>query len=125
MLGFNKKRGPTQAFTHAPDCKLVKADPTTEIQWSEITSRHWVAICQCGEEHWYEPYVDRRVRLDPLDPATFRHMPQCEHRDTTDPAFLRAPLKVQEGAGGDHWLVTCGSCETFWQVPYYAAESVG
>jgi hypothetical protein len=42
--------------------------------------------------------ADLRARLDPLDPATMRHAPQCEHRDTTDPALIQLILKVQDGA---------------------------
>lgn len=84
-----------------------------------------MAICVCGTQHHYEPTGQRRVRLHPRDPSYMRHMPQCEHRDATDPAFLRALLKVREGAGGDYSVVECGACETFWQVPHYGADSVG
>jgi hypothetical protein len=42
-----------------------------------------------------------------------------------DPAVLRLVLKVKDGAGGDYWSVECGACDTGWQVPHYAAESVG
>jgi hypothetical protein len=59
------------------------------------------------------------------DPATFRHGGGCEHRDVTDPAILRAILKVRGGAGGGYWVVECGTCEHLWQVPYFAAESEG
>jgi hypothetical protein len=45
--------------------------------------------------------ADRRVRLDPYDPSTFRHAGQCDHRYTSDPALLRVILKVREGSGGD------------------------
>ena len=54
-------------------------------------------------------------------PAT----PQCVRRDTTDPALLRVILKVRDVADGDSSVVECGSCETLWQVPHYAAESGG
>jgi hypothetical protein len=56
----------------------------------------------------------------PFDPATFRHAGQCEHRDTSDPALLRAILKVRDGAGGGYWWVECGTYECGWQVPHYA-----
>ena len=122
---FGRKKGPDRAFTHAFDCKPVKIDPGIEIPWSEIEPGHWVAGCQCGKEYFHEAPADARVRLDPLDPSTFRHAGQCEHRNATDPAVLRALLKVQEGAGGGYWLVECGACEHVWQVPHYGAESVG
>ena len=67
--------------------------------------------------------ADRRVRLDPNDPSTFRHAGQCEHRDTSDPALLRAILKVRDGAGGDYRWMEFGACDTAWQGPHYA-ESV-
>jgi len=56
----------------------------------------------------------------PMTPSTFRHAGQCEHRYTSDPALLRAILKVRDGAGGGYWWVECGTCECGWQVPHYA-----
>jgi hypothetical protein len=50
-----------------------------------------------------------------------RHAGQCEHRYTSDPARLRAILRVRDGAGGGYWWVECGTCESGWQVPHYAA----
>jgi hypothetical protein len=123
MFGL-KKRGPTRPFTHADNCKILKADPTVQIQWSEVETGHWRAVCQCGSEDVYEE-PDRRARLDPFDPSTFRHAGQCEHRSTSDPALLRAMLKVRDGAGGGYWWVECGTCECGWQVPHYTEESVG
>lgn len=111
-----RKRGPSRAFTHTPDCKIMKADPTTDISWSEVESGPWQAECQCGKEHFHEAPADRRVRLDPYDPATFRHMPGCEH----DPAILRAILRAQDREG--YAWVECGTCDSGWQVPHYAAE---
>ena len=63
--------------------------------------------------------------LDPLDPKNSRHAGWCEFASQTDAAMLRVILKVRDGAGGDYWWVQCGACDTAWQVPYYAAESVG
>ena len=124
MFG-QKKKGPTQPtspFTHADGCKIAVVDPSYEPPWQEVESGHWRRECQCyGEDRW-EPRVDTRTRLNPLDPSTSRHAPQCEHRDTTDPALLRALLKVTDRDG--YAWVECGICEHGWQVPYYAAESV-
>jgi hypothetical protein len=61
--------------------------------------------------------------LDPLDPATFCHYPECEHRDVTDPGIVKAISGVQ--ARERHWWVECASCDSGWQVPTYAADSVG
>jgi hypothetical protein len=58
-----------------------------------------------------------------MDPSTFAHAPQCEHRDVTEPSIVKALLTVLERE--DYWYVQCGSCETGWQVPHYAAQSVG
>jgi hypothetical protein len=40
------------------------------------------------------------------------------------PAVPRVILKVRDDMAGDYWWVTCGACDTAWQVPYYA-ERVG
>jgi hypothetical protein len=61
--------------------------------------------------------------LIPRDPATARHLGQCEYAAEADPAMLKFILKVKEGAGGGYWWVECGACDTAWQVPYY--ESAG
>jgi hypothetical protein len=66
-----------------------------------------------------------RVRLDPYDPSTFRHAGHCEHRYTSEPALLRAILRVRDGAGGGYWWVECGACECGWQVQHYAVASMG
>jgi hypothetical protein len=107
MFGL-KKMGPIRPFDHAEHCKILKADPGVEIEWSELERGHWRATCVYGSEDVYEE-PDRRARLDPYDPSTFRHAGQCEHRETTDPAFLRAILKVRDGAGGGYWWVECGA----------------
>jgi hypothetical protein len=122
MFGF--KKGPTRVFTHAYDCRIVKADPGVKIPWSEVESGHWQAVCSCGTEDVYELPADHRARLDPLDPATFHHAGQCKHRGTTDPVLLEAILNVKDGLGGDYWWVQCSSCDHGWQVPHYAVESV-
>lgn len=122
---FDRRKSPDKPFSHAYDCKIVKVDPRVEIQWSEIRRGVYEAVCVCGTQYHYEQIADSRIRLDPYDPSTSHHMPQCEHRDTTDPALLRAILRVRDGAGGGYWVAECGVCETFWQVPFYAVESAG
>jgi len=95
-----------------------------EISWNEIESGYWEAVCQCGKQYHHE-LPAQPSRNDPLGPATFRHLPQCEHRDTTDPAFIRALLTVKEGTGGDYWWVTCSSCASSWAVPHRGKQSAG
>jgi hypothetical protein len=75
-------------------------------------------------EVWSAPLVDARTRLDPYDPATARHLPQCEYVSETNPAVLKILLTVKPGTG-DYWWVTCAGCEGSWQVPFYAAERAG
>jgi hypothetical protein len=125
MFGL-KKNGPSQPFqpfAHAVGCKIVVADPAYEPPWQEVEEGHWRRICQCWSEDIYEPRVDTRTRLDPWDPATFRHGGECEHRDTTDSTIVKAILRVHDRE--DYWWVECSACEYGWQVPYYAAESGG
>jgi hypothetical protein len=117
------KQGPAKVFLHSADCKIQAADPDAQIAWSEVEGGHWEAVCVCGVEHYFEPIVDR-VRRDPLDPKTSRHLGQCEYVAATDPALLRIVLKVKDGANDGYWWVECQGCDTAWQVPYFA-ESVG
>ncbi len=85
---FGRKKGPSlPAFSHSPDCKIVRNDPGVEIPWNEVEPGHWEATCVCGKQHHHELRNPAR-RLDPFDPTTSRHFGQCEHRDTTDPALL-------------------------------------
>jgi hypothetical protein len=125
MFGLKKKgpRQPTGPFAHAHDCKLVRSDPDFEPEWQEIEEGHWRRTCQCYSEDRYEPYVDTRTRLNPLDPSTFRHAGECEQREATDQHILKAILRVDERE--DYWRVECLTCKHIWQVPYYAEESVG
>jgi hypothetical protein len=64
MFGL-EKRGPARPFTHADNRMILKADPSVQIQWSEVETGQWRAVCQCGSEDVYEEPTDRRVRLDP------------------------------------------------------------
>ena len=123
MLGFKKQGGPPRPFTHAPECKILNLDPNFEPPWQEIETGLWVVECRCGKEYWREPLADGRVRLDPLDPSTFRHAPACDQRDLTDPAIIRATLRVQEREG--YWWVESSMCACCWQTPYVAAKSIG
>jgi hypothetical protein len=125
MFGLKRKgpSRPTGAFAHADGCKLVKSDPGFEPEWQEIKEGHWRRVCQCWSENIYEPPVDTRTRLNPLDPSTFRHAGGCEHRQTTDPTIVKAILTVLERE--TYWWVQCGACNCGWQTPFYAAEGVG
>ena len=42
-----------------------------------------------------------------------------------DPSVLQMLLHVKAGMGEGYWWVECGFCECGWQVPHYAADSVG
>jgi len=90
--------------------------------WRE--SGHWEATCVCGNQHHHEGRELARRRLDPLDPTTARHFPQCEFASETDPAVIRVLLKVKPGLGEGYDWIMCGACEAEWQVMHYA-EGVG
>jgi hypothetical protein len=81
-------------------------------------------ICACTIEYNNEPFVDDRVRLDPLDPNTSRHAGKCEYRHATDPAVVKLILNVKLGMNEGYEWVTCNACAISWAVPHYA-ESVG
>ena len=91
---FRKRTGPTKVFDHIDGCKVLKADPSVEIPWNEVETGYWRAECLCTVEHYREPVADDRVRLDPLDPATARHLGQCEYVSETDPTKLKILLQV-------------------------------
>jgi hypothetical protein len=114
-MSGRRKKGPDKAFIHSDDCKIYAADPTVSIEWSELEGGHWQAVCVCGARDHYEP-VAGRLRLDPLDPKTGRHLGQCEFSAESDPAVLRVVLKATEKEG--YWWVTCGACDAGWQVPH-------
>jgi hypothetical protein len=97
------------------------ADPDFEAEWQELEEGHWRRTCQCYSEDRYEPRVDTRTRLDPLDLSTCPHGGGCEHRDVTDRTIVKAILRVHDR--GDYWWVQCGTCNHGWQVPYHAAEN--
>jgi hypothetical protein len=124
MFG-RKHKGPSlPPFSHSDGCRILQADPSVEIPWSEVESGHWVATCQCGEQHYREPREPAR-RLDPLDPTTASHLPQCELANEDDRAVLKVALRIKPGLGEGYDWVECNACGGGWQVPHYAAESVG
>ena len=84
MFGLRKRKPPNKPFTHADDCPIVKADPDVEIPWSYLGEGFWRAECVCSFESYTEPLVDNRVRLNPYDPATSKHLGQCEYIGETD-----------------------------------------
>jgi hypothetical protein len=124
MFG-RRKKGPNKPFNHQPGCKILAADPSVEIVWNELRPGFWEARCQCGAEGWHAPDANPRVRVDPLDPKTARHMGECELRFETEPSVLKFALKATDREG--YFWVTCSACEAGWQVPHYveSAESVG
>jgi hypothetical protein len=118
----NRYNPPDTPFVHADDCRIVKADPNVEILWSRLEYGQWRRECVCSYEGWQEP-APGRVRLDPHDPKTARHMGQCEFKDVTDPDVIKVLLRTTEKDG--YWWVECAGCESGWQVPFYAPESAG
>ena len=123
MFGKEKIRPPDTEFIHGHDCKILRADPSTSIPWSEIERGLWERRCVCGSEYWREPLPEYR-RQDPYDPRTFRHAGECEQRDTTDPALIKLILDVKPGTGGPYWWVTCQTCALSWQTLYEVTDAV-
>ena len=119
---FGRRKASSKPFPHAEGCRIVRTDPGIEIAWSYDGDGLWRAECVCTIEYFREPITDNRVRLDPYDPATARHLGQCEFVGETDAAMLRVLLKVTDK--GDYSWVECGSCDAGWQVANYAAEGV-
>jgi hypothetical protein len=105
---FNRTKGPDKPpFSHADDCKIVAADPSVKVEWSEIERGYWEAVCVSGKQYFYDRPADARVRLDQLDPKTSHHFGQCEFASESDPAIIRAVLKVT-AKDGYAW-VECGA----------------
>jgi hypothetical protein len=114
---FKRSKKPTdRPFVHDDNCAIVKADPNVTIEWEEIETGKWQRTCQCGIET-VTAQTDETVRLDPHDPATFRHAPQCEYKDVTDDATLRLVLTVKPGLAGGYLWVSCSDCDCSWPVP--------
>jgi len=55
MTMFRKRKAPDQPFAHAPDCKIVHADPGVRIPWNEIRRGVWEARCACGVQYHHDP----------------------------------------------------------------------
>lgn len=94
MFGL-KKKSPDRAFSHTYDCKIVQSDPGVEIPWSYVGDGLWEAVCVCTKEFYRDPEMDKRARLDPLDPKTSQHAGQCEFAGVTDAAVVRLALGSQ------------------------------
>jgi hypothetical protein len=118
-------RAARQAVCSRRQRPILRADPGVELPWSETRRGHWERTCSCTREFYDEPIHAQRVRNDARDPKTARHAGECAFATETDPAMLRVLLKVQDGWGGDYSWVECGGCDSSWQVPFFAKESVG
>jgi hypothetical protein len=59
--------------------------------------------------------------LEKADPSV--ENPWSEDGSGHDPALLQAILRVRDREG--YAWVECGVCDAGWQVPHYAARSVG
>jgi len=115
---------PRRAEPFAVDARLCeKLLEATKIPWSEIRRGVWEARFVCGVQYHHDPVTDDRVRLNPLDPKTSRHAGQCEFNGVTDPAMLRAVLRVTRKDGYD-W-VECNGCDIGWQVAHFAESAQG
>ena len=127
MLGLRRKLPPRRHHRSNMPQAAASCEPTLASNSRGRRSRreHWRRECQCGAEDYREPRVDRRARLDPLDPATARHLGQCAFASETDRDKLRLALKVKPGLEPGYDWVECSGCDCGWQVPHYAAESVG
>jgi hypothetical protein len=123
VLGLKRKNEPpAQPFIHTANCAIIRTDPGFQPPWQEVERGTWKRECQCTTDYWHAAFVDDRVRLDPYDPATSRHLGQCEYASETDPAVLRLALKVKPGLEEGYDWVECAGCDCGWQVPHYAAE---
>ena len=121
-LGNEKEQSlPDHPFAHASGCRIFEVDPAVELHWIEVEPRYFARICVCSTEYYSLPVVDTRVRLDPLDPKTSRHLGQCEYAAVTDPDVLRYILRVTANDG--HSFVECGACMAGWQVADFTEGS--
>lgn len=111
-------------FVHADGCRILQGEPSIEIPLSEVESGHWVATCRCGQQRYREPR-ERARRLDPLDPTTASHLPQCDLVGEDDRAVLKVALRIKPGLSEGYDWVECNACGGGWPVAHFAAESGG
>ena len=116
-----QEEGPDQPFSHAPDCKIVHADPSVQVPWSEIRvefGRH--AVCAASNTTMSpSPTTVSGSTRSTRRPLATRGSASST---VTDPAMLRAVLRVTRKDGYD-W-VECNGGDMGWQVAH-SAESVG
>jgi hypothetical protein len=110
---------PAGPFIHPEGCKIFRADPAVEIPWNEVDPGVWERRCVCNVEHIRVDPGGGLVRFDPYD----GHLPPPGGLRATGRNRARAILKGQECEG--YWWVQCGACDGGWQVPLYAATSMG
>lgn len=109
MFDFARKE-PKKPFPHAYDCKGRQDRSQRCVQVVGHPTWRVGGDLRFGKDHYYESSAaERRVRLDPYDPLTSRHAPQCEQREIADAMLLKALLKVQPGSGGEYHWVTYGA----------------
>jgi hypothetical protein len=60
----------------------------------------------CKTEHHRE-FPEPARRLDPLDPTTARHLPQCELVGEEDRAVIKMALRIKPGMGEGYDWVEC------------------
>jgi hypothetical protein len=48
---FGRRKTPDTPFVQGADCKIMAADPTVSIPWSEVERDHWQVVCECGTEN--------------------------------------------------------------------------
>jgi hypothetical protein len=115
MFRRSPKPPTKRPFAHEEGCPIALRDPDFVPEWQLIDEGKWQRSCQCTTETAYErPGVPK---IDPYDPATFRHAPQCDYRGETNPSLVRTILSVRPGLEGGYWWVTCGHCQISWPVP--------
>jgi hypothetical protein len=44
MFGTKKTGPPTRPFSHSDSCRIMRADPTTQIEWVEVSAGNWEAV---------------------------------------------------------------------------------
>jgi hypothetical protein len=108
---FRKRSPPSTAFVHAYDCKI----PLEGRSWRRDPVERDRARSLGAALRLYGRVLARappsRRRLDPLDPSTSKHAPECEFGDVTDRSVVKALLKIKPGLMPGYSWVECGSCQ--------------